>query len=267
MYYALLLKRLSLFFCIWSGLFPSEAFPFTVTVKTVLDGDSIVLTDGTKVRYFGINTPERGQPFSEQAKQFNEKLVHGKQVEIVPAKKKRDGYGRVLVYVFVDGNLVNARLIQAGLAYVFTFGPFQYADEWLALQQQAQEQRIGMWRARGTGQLRITAVRADAKGDDRKNLNGEYVRVCNVSAEHIDLTGFRLTDAANHAYIFPAETLAPGYTALILSGKGKDRRRGGQLLLHWGATYPIWNNTEDTASLYDPDGQLIDTFQIQKKRR
>ena len=172
----------------------------------------------------------------------------------------------MLAHVFVENNLINARLIETGLAYVFTFGPFQYVDEWLRLQQQAQEQRKGMWRAGVVEILKITTVRADAKGDDRKNLNGEYVRVCNVSAKLVALSGFRLSDVAGHTFVFSSETRAPGYTALVLRGVGLDNWRGGQLIFHWGATHPIWNNTKDTASLYDPAGELIDRFHIQNKR-
>ncbi len=244
-------------------LSPAPAFPFPASVKTVLDGDTIILTDGTRIRYAGINTPEHGQPFYAEAKQFNVAFVRGKQVEIVSAQKKRESYGRELAYVFVDGGLINARLIEAGFAYIFTFGAFPYEAAWRALQQRAQEQRKGLWQAGIAGPLKITTVRADARGDDRKNLNGEYVRVCNVSPGPLDLAGFRITDAASHAYAFPSGVLAPGYTALVLSGTGQDTSQGGQLILHWGARTPIWNNTGDTAFLFNPDDTLIDTFQIQ----
>jgi micrococcal nuclease len=228
----------------------------------VIDGDTIVLNDGTKVRYLGVNTPERGQPFYEEAKRLNAQLVRGEEVRLEKKGKGSDGYGRVLAYVYVGDVLVNARLIAEGLGYLFVIGSLDRYDEWLRLQKNAQEQDKGMWRSGGiSGPLRLTTVRADAGGDDRRNPNGEYVRVCNVSDRPINLRGFSIQDAARHRYTFPDGTLEPGYTALLLSGRGKNSTRQGQLRFYWG-TGPVWNNDGDTASLFDPDGNLIDSFQV-----
>ena len=167
-----------------------------VPVIQVVDGDTLAIEwKGlvVKLRYFGVNTPEYKQPFAKEAKQFNTHLVRGKEVEVVQAKEKQDGYdgyGRLLAYVSVNDSLINARLLEEGLAYLFTFGPFAHYEEWLALQQRAQAQRKGMWREGVFGPLKITTLHANAKGNDRKNLNGEYVRVCNVSAKPVELAGF-----------------------------------------------------------------------------
>lgn len=115
---------------------PTLVFPFSATVKTVFDGDSIILTNGTKARYFGVNIPECKQPFAEEAKQLSTQLVRGKEVEVLQAKKKHDsydGYGRLLAYVFVNDSLINTRLLEEGLGYLFTFGPFAHYEEWLTL--------------------------------------------------------------------------------------------------------------------------------------
>ena len=78
------------------------------------------------------------------------------------------------------------------------------------------------------------------------------------------LKGFSIQDAAQHRYVFLGGTLEPGYTALLVSGRGEDTTRRGQFTFYWGAG-PIWNNTRDTASLFNPSGKLIDSFQIQRE--
>jgi len=235
---------------------------FAATVASVIDGDTIALSDGTKVRYLGVNTPERGQPFYEEAKRFNEQLVQGRAVRLETKGQAPDAYGRRLAYVSVGDVLVNARLIAEGLGHLFVIGSLGRYDEWLQLQKDAQAQRKGMWRPGGvSGPLRITTVHADAEGDDRRNPNGEYVRICNVSDKPVTLEGFSIQDAARHRYVFPNGSLEPGYTTLLLSGRGKDATRHGQLRFYWG-TGPVWNNAGDTASLFDPDGKLIDSFQV-----
>jgi len=88
-----------------------------------------------------------------------------------------------------------------------------------------------------------------------------------VSARPVELAGFVIKDVALHEYTFPAGTLAPGYTALLLSGAGRQQRRGAQLIFHWNAGSPIWNNDADTAFLFDPDGRRTDIFQMRKRRR
>ena len=257
---------MSLFFLlILSLLFASPSSSFAATVASVIDGDTIVLTGGAKVRYLGVNTPEHGQPFYAEAKRFNERLVLGKEVRLKTGEEEYDAYHRQLAYVYVGDVLVNARLIAEGLGHLFVIGSLDYYQEWLRLQKDAQAQHKGMWRPGGVlGPLRITNVRADAEGDDRRNPNGEHVRICNVSAGPVALQGFSIEDAAHHRYVFPDDTLAPGYTALLLSGKGQDTTRRGQLVFHWGDG-PIWNNNGDTASLFDPHGKLIDSFQVRGK--
>jgi micrococcal nuclease len=240
--------------------FPSSALAATVTA--VIDGDTISLSNGTKVRYLGINTPERGQPFYEEAKRFNARLVGGKDVRLETGPVKRDGYGRLLAYVYVGDVLVNARLIAEGLGYLFVIDPLGREAELLRLQKEAQKQTKGMWRDGIPGPLKITGVQADPKGDDRRNPNGEYVRICNVSDRPVALQGFSLGDESRRRYVFPAGTLAPGHTALLRSGKGRDNTTNRKQLTFYWDVGPVWNNDGDTASLFEPEGKLIDSFRV-----
>ncbi len=97
-------------------------------VKYVIDGDTIVLQDGRKVRYIGINSPETahrdkpGEPFGRQATEYNRKLVQGRQVHIVPAGDRIDRFGRVLAFVYLrDGRMVNEKMLKAGMAHICFF--------------------------------------------------------------------------------------------------------------------------------------------------
>jgi micrococcal nuclease len=67
-----------------------------VFVKRVIDGDTIVLNNGEKVRYIGIDTPERDEDYYNKAKEFNKKLVEGKTVRLETDVQQRDRYGRLL---------------------------------------------------------------------------------------------------------------------------------------------------------------------------
>lgn len=94
----------------------------TPIVVRVIDGDTIVLSNGEHVRYIGIDTPEIGRNgkrpecFAEEAMERNAELVLNKRVTLIADKEERDRYGRLLRYLLVDGKNVNLALVQEGYA-------------------------------------------------------------------------------------------------------------------------------------------------------
>ena len=121
-----------------------------VMVKKVIDGDTIVLADGKRVRYIGINSPELGGPaerFGSEAREFNRKLVDREKVLLEFDREKQDQYGRVLAYVFLpDDTFVNAELVRSGHAYcVFRRPNTKYDPLLLQLQREAMAKKVGMW--------------------------------------------------------------------------------------------------------------------------
>jgi micrococcal nuclease len=122
-----------------------------VAVKRAVDGDTVELADGRKVRYLGVDTPEKGENFYDTATALNAKLVAGREAWLEFDVEKTDRYGRLLAFVWVqegnDARLVNAEIIRAGLAYVYTPGPnAKHKDALLACQREAREQGRGFWK-------------------------------------------------------------------------------------------------------------------------
>lgn len=118
-------------------------------VTEVIDGDTIVvLLNGKKerVRLIGIDTPEAGRPYFEEAKNKTKELVLGKKVRLEKDVSERDKYGRLLRYVYVGNVFINAELVKQGYAMVYTFPPdVKYADYFLKLQKEAREKELGLW--------------------------------------------------------------------------------------------------------------------------
>lgn len=115
-------------------------------VKRIIDGDTIEVSDATRVRYIGIDTPETGDCRGEGAKMVNESLVGGKKIKLEDDIEKLDKYGRRLAYVWVDGLFVNEELVKRGVATVITYPPnVRYVDRFLEAQQEAKEERLGIW--------------------------------------------------------------------------------------------------------------------------
>ncbi len=144
------MKRISIILLL--SIFCFYFIPQTETAKVVkvIDGDTIVLQDGTKIRYIGMDTPERGMPLFEEAKKANADLVQNKEIRLVYDVERKDRYGRTLAYVHVNtdiGNIfVNAYLVREGYAKVATYPPnVKYVDVFKKLQKQAQENKVGLW--------------------------------------------------------------------------------------------------------------------------
>ena len=103
---------------------PAISWAWSGEVVGITDGDTITVLNSktlkdVKIRLYGIDTQERGQPFSKRAKQFTSKMVYGKVVEV--KVMATDMYGRTVVMIYSDKTLLNEELVKAGLAWVYDF--------------------------------------------------------------------------------------------------------------------------------------------------
>jgi micrococcal nuclease len=128
-------------------------------VQRVVDGDTLLLGTGERVRLLGVNTPETVHPkkaveaFGKEASAFTKRIVEGKLVrlEFDPVANRRtdgkDKYSRTLAYVFLqDGTHLNAEIIRQGYGFaVSSSPPLKYQNEFGRLEREAREQRRGLW--------------------------------------------------------------------------------------------------------------------------
>ena len=158
--------------------------PTEAVAAKVIDGDTVQLANGEMVRYIGVDTPETHrrvgdrwvndvQPFGREATDFNRRWVEGKRVRLEYDVEPRDHYGRLLAYVYVDGEMIpppaasaeggsatadrpsglavgggmiNAKLLAEGYARLLTIPPnVKHVDEFRRLVGEAREGRRGLW--------------------------------------------------------------------------------------------------------------------------
>lgn len=131
----------------------SACGPSAGVVSRVVDGDTIVLQGGERVRYLLVDTPEitngKHECFGAEARDFNRSLVEGRNVRLEYGEACTDRYGRLLAYVTVDGHEVNSLLAERGYACVLYVSPAGGArrSEFEALESSAQRAGRGMWSA------------------------------------------------------------------------------------------------------------------------
>ena len=142
-----------------------------VFISRVIDGDTLELANGQRVRLIGIDTPEMYkskklyrdaqrskqdlqtiQELGQRSYNFTKKLAEGKLARLEFDVEKRDVYGRVLAYVFIKSDdseeiFLNAEIIKQGYASLMTFPPnVKYVDLFRKLYQEAREDKRGLWR-------------------------------------------------------------------------------------------------------------------------
>ncbi len=123
-------------------------FPKTAKVTKIIDGDTVLLSNGLVLRYVGITAPETGEPFEKEATEANRKLVENKTVKLVYDNYKSDKFGRLLAYAFLNDLSVSEELARLGLAEVVVYQkrkPFIFQDQILKAQEEAKKKKLGIW--------------------------------------------------------------------------------------------------------------------------
>ena len=123
--------------------------PTKEKVKRVVDGDTIELANGQIVRFVGVNAPNNGEPFEEEATEANQKLTNGKTVTFEYDTYTSDRFGRVLAYPFTSGKNIVVELARQGMVKVTIYEDrrkLKYQDELLKAQEEAKKKKRGLWR-------------------------------------------------------------------------------------------------------------------------
>ena len=135
-----------------------NASKINVKFSKCVDGDTarfILKKEEIKVRFLGINTPESVHPnmdvqaFGKESSNYTcKKLTNAKQIQIEydPKSNETDKYGRHLVWVFIDGTLLQKDLVSKGYAEVaYLYGKYLYIDEIKSAEEKAKQKKVGIW--------------------------------------------------------------------------------------------------------------------------
>ena len=228
---------------------------YNMTVTDVIDGDTFYLGNGDKVRMLGINTPESGRPYAQEATDFLTNMILGKEVTLVNDSKNgdSDSYGRLLAHVYVDDTFVNYEIIKAGYAFWYPYTSGTDLDtEYEEAQEYASNNTVGLW-TESSYNLTIDYIEYDPEDDETV---GEYLVLTNHENYNVSMVGWFLQDeAAQTAYEFNF-TISNNSSIRIYTGDGTDN----STTLYWGWHQGIWNNSGDFAIIQDENGYLVDSY-------
>jgi endonuclease YncB( thermonuclease family) len=246
---------------------PTVASPAgtAVVLSRVVDGDSIeVEADGrtVDVRLIGINAPEGGECFGDRSRTALMASLDASSLVLVEgADADTDQYGRLLRYVYVDGENVNGRMLADGNAVTLQ-GDHRYNESFVEIGDLAAAGGYGMWAPDACGTpppagATIVGVEHDPPGPDDERLNDESVTIGNEGTTTIALVDWTLRDeSSQNRYVFDDLALAPGDRVAVRTGCGSDIAG----TVHWCANRSVWSNGGDTVILQDSNGNVVDRW-------
>lgn len=132
-----------------------------VTVGRVVDGDTIQTSDGRKIRFVGVNTPEsttRHETYGKEASNYTKSRLDGKQIWLQKDVSNTDRYGRQLRIIWlavptddmnekeIRAKMFNAELVLNGYAEPSTYPPDgKYSEYFVKFAREARSQNKGLW--------------------------------------------------------------------------------------------------------------------------
>ncbi len=231
-------------------------------IVNVVDGDTIRLENGEYVRLLGINSPEKGQEYYEEAKDRLKELIGNKKVILKKDFKDKDKYGRWLRYVYVDGEMVNIKLVREGYAKPYILENLKHKSEIQEAWQNCLKEDINLCGVKEKCDdtcIGISYINWDANDNDCYNLNDEYVvfkNFCNISC---DLTKWKIQDSDDNSYLLPKSELEPYGKLTIYTGAGENTKNE----LYWNHSgkgcSAVWNNDceGDIVYLINSFGEIV----------
>lgn len=162
----------------------------TANVKRVVDGDTFETANGDKVRLIGMNTPETVKPdspveaYGKEASAYTKKRLSGKTVYLFADAGDKDKYGRLLRYVFIEGEteMFNETLLREGYANTMTVPPnVMFAESFVKIERDARNDGRGLWGKGGAGETTAAACKnPQIKG----NINAKNEKLYHVPGGH-----------------------------------------------------------------------------------
>ena len=109
----------------------------------VQDGDSFKLDNGTTVRLYAIDAPEKDQPFGDKARNTLRSLIQGREVELEVMTE--DNYDRSVAKVYCNGVYINLKMVRDGLAWYSAWRGFEPENDIAAAHRDAEAAKRGLW--------------------------------------------------------------------------------------------------------------------------
>ncbi len=218
----------------------------TIHVDRVIDGDTIV-SNKTSIRLLGINSPERGELYYTEAKEFLEKLILNETVDLEFGKEKYDKYQRTLAYLYINRENINLKLVEKGFAnFYFPSGKDNYYNKFKDAWEECINNNLNLCENSVNNCSQCIELRELSVDNQQVILYNN----CNFSC---DLTNWEIKDEGRKKFVFEDFVLNVNKEVSIVVGDGIDN----SFTLYWSGEEYVWTETGDSLFLRDEDGKLV----------
>lgn len=218
----------------------------TGLVGRIIDGDTIEI-ENDSIRLLGINSPERGEEYYTEAKNYLETLSLNNVVQLKKGKEDRDRYNRELRYIFIGTTNLNLELVKKGLANpYFPDGKSQYYNEFFEAWKECIDNEVNLCEPSENK----CSVCINLKNIDVKNQEVILENVCGFSCNLDDWT---IKDEGRKKFEFPNFELKSGREVIVRVGSDVHTEE----VVYWSGEDYVWTNSGDTLFLRDGEGKLV----------
>lgn len=225
--------------------FSEESFREQVFVTRVIDGDTIESGE-MKIRLLGINSPEKGEKYFLEAKEFLEELIFNKSIGI--EFRGKDKYYRELAYLFFEsGKNVNVELVGNGFATIYY--P-EKKDKYYEEFQEAWSECLN----KGINLCEMSKnICADCILLEEFNVKNDEVVLRNKCSFDCFLKEWMIKDEGRKEFFFEDFVLQGGKRVNVVTGKGTNTKEK----LYWEGEDYVWTTSGDTLFLRDEENKLV----------
>lgn len=264
--FLLIIITVALFTYAYNKTFTSPAVQEEkANVTRVVDGDTIEVFLGgqeLKVRLLDINTPEKNQPYYDEAAIYLKEKIEGREVALIKGNEDKDKYGRLLRYIFIRQDFINKDVLEAGMANFYTYQNTKYTKQLKEAEQSAREEKRGIWEISSNPCTKcLSLLRVEnGEGKDDCSPGAEFLEFENQCTIQCSLSSWTIKDDASHIYKFSDMTLYPNQHFFLYSGQGNDSQTPGKIILFWQnkeKCSSIWNDDHDSVFIRDDMGKLV----------
>ncbi len=214
-------------------------------IVRVIDGDTVEVESEEVVRLLGINTPEKGEDYYREAKEFLEGFVLNKSVRLVYGKEKKDMYGRTLAYLFLRDVNVNQKIIENGLGnFYYLSDKDVYFNGFVDVWEKCLERNINLCE-------KSKNVCADCVLLKELDFIEEKVVLENSCSFACDLDGWTIKDEGRKKFVFENFILKDKVSIIV--GESEDSSN----VLFWNRKDYVWTDSGDTLFLRDDKNKLV----------
>ncbi len=218
----------------------------TAYIDRIIDGDT-VKSNEISIRLLGINSPEKGEKYYSEAKEFLEELILNETVRLEFRKDREDKYGRTLAYLYFKEDNINKKIVEEGYAnFYFPSGRDIYYKDFEKAWEKCIEQNKNLCEVSQDK----CATCIELREFDYKD---EIITLYNKCGFDCELTKWKIKDEGRKKFIFPEFVLKDYEEVTILIGEEENTEN----ILYWKGEDYVWTESGDTLFLRDENGKLV----------